>query len=136
MLCIGLLICTGIVYYQNGSFTIGSTNDDLFVYIIPIVALFGYFGSKLLYHKSLQRIKKETPFTQKLQSYLQASMLKYALLEGAGFFSLFAYFNTGNALFLVITFCMILYLYAQKPSLHRMKREIPLRSEEEKDLRL
>lgn len=129
-LCAGLVIGAGYVYFENGNFTVTTTSDDIFLYLVPTLAIGGYFGSKLLYQKLIQKIKKEEPFAQKIQAYLQASLVQYALLEGPGFFALFAYYYSGNALFLVIALCLILYLYTRRPTRTKLEQELPIHHEE------
>jgi len=129
-LCFGLALFTSFAYVQNGEFSTPNVSDDIFVYIVPIVAMAGYFGSKYLYQNFIQKIPKEEHLSTKLQRYQLASLIKCALLEGSAFVALFAYFYSGNAMHLVITLSFLAYLFFQSPTLDKLKNEINLNQEE------
>jgi len=132
-LCIGLAVFGAFAYLQNGSFTVGSEENDVFMYIVPILAMAGYFGSKFIYRNLLQNLPKEEPLGKKLQRYQLAVIIQYALLEGPAFLALFAYYYTGNAMHLVVAISLLVYLFFQRPTLEKLKRELPLSLEEEKE---
>lgn len=125
-LCIGLVIFAGFAFLQNGSFEVGADSSDVFVYIVPIVAMAGYFGSKFVYQNRIRNLPKEEPLKTKFQRYQLASILKYALIEGPAFLALFAYYYSGNALHLVIAFSLMVYLFFQRPTLEKLKSELSL----------
>lgn len=127
------LIAFGIfTYYQNSSFIARMNPQDLFIYIVPVVAAAGYFLSQLLFKKKLATISKEDKLQIKLGKYQTASLIKYALLEGAGFLALMAYYWSGNALHLVIAIALIAYLFVQRPTADKIKKELPLTFDEQK----
>lgn len=132
-LCVGLAIFAAFAYFHNGSFAVGTDSTDVFIYIVPIVAMAGYFGSKLVYQKLLRNLHQEESLKTKLQRYQLAAILKYALLEGPAFLALIAYYYSGNALHLVIALSLVVYVFFQRPTLKKLKSELPLRLEEEKE---
>lgn len=132
-LCTGLAVFGAFAFMQNGNFNVNSRADDVFIYIVPIVAMAGYFGSKFIYKNLLQNLPREEPLMKKLQRYQMASIIQYALIEGPSFLALFAYFYSGNAMHLVIAISLMLYLFILRPSLQKLKNELPLSLEEEKE---
>lgn len=131
-LCAGLMLLAIFVSFKNGDFTARMNRQDIFIYIVPIVAAAGYFLSQLVFKKQLESISRDVNLSIKLGKYQIASVIKYALLEGPGFLALMAYFWSGNALYLVIAIALIVYLFVQRPTVAKIKKELPLTSEEEK----
>ncbi len=131
-LCAGLLLFTALAYWQNSGFKVAATSGDIFVYIVPTVAMLGYFGSKFIHQKLIGNLPKEEKLPHKLARYQAASLIKYALIEGPALIALFAYFQSGTALYLVIALALLIYLYAQRPTQKRLLQEIPLNFEEKK----
>lgn len=131
-LCAGLALFAIFVYFKNGDFTARMNQQDIFIYIVPIVAAAGYFLSQLVFKKQIASIAREEKLPIKLAKYQIASLIKYALLEGPGFLALMAYFWSGNALYLVIAIALIVYLFVQRPTAEKIKKELPLTLVEQK----
>jgi len=131
-LCTGILLIAGFAYLQNGNFTANMNGEDIFIYIVPIVAAVGYFASQLIFKKLVSALKKEDVLQTKLAKYQSASLIEYALIEGPAFLALFAYNGNGNALHLVIAVALIAYLFAQRPTATRLIKELPLTLDEQK----
>lgn len=131
-LCAVLLLFGIFAYYQNGGFMARMNPQNIFIYIVPIAAAAGYFLSQLLFKKQVHAISYEETLSTKLGKYQIASLLKYALLEAPGFLALMAYSWSGNALYLVIAIALIVYLFIQRPTAEKIKKELPLSLEEQK----
>lgn len=132
-LVVGLVLFAGFAYVQIGGFAIASTEISFMVYLVPTIAVAGYFGSKYIFGRQIQKILRETPLSEKLQQYFSAAIIQYAVIEGPGFLALLAYFTSGNALFLVIAICLIVYLYTRKPTYQKLKNELQLSYAEQKE---
>lgn len=130
-LCMGLIFCSGFVFMQNGGFEV-ALNNDVFIFVVPIIAITAYFGNKWVYQNLIQNLPKTEALSKKLQRYYAASLVKYAIIEGASFLALFAYYYKGTAMHLVIALCLMIYLFFQRPTLERLKQELPLNLEEKK----
>ena len=131
-LCAGLAIFAFIAYYQIGDFTAQMNQRNIFIYLVPVLAAAGYFLSQFFFKKQVEAISKEESLSVKLGKYQTASIFKYALLEGPGIVALMAYYWSGNALHLVIAIALIVYLFAQRPTADKIKKELPLTYEEQK----
>lgn len=133
LLCAGIGLFTGFVILQNGSFKVASDHSSPFIYIVPLIAIAGYFGSKFIYMNLIQNLPKEEDLSKKLQRYQIANIIKYALIEGPALLALGMYYVEENALYLVIAICLLIYLIVQKPSFEKLKNELKLRLEDEKE---
>ncbi len=134
-LTIGLVAFTLFVYFQNPSFIVQTDFNDPSVYIVPIVAVMGYFLSKFLFQKQLQEVRLEGTLKTKLGKYQTASLIQYALLEGPAFLALFIYYANGNAFYLIIGLSLLAYLIALRPNIDRLIKALPLKQAEEQQLK-
>jgi len=130
----GLLVFSVFAFVQNNGFNTDLTTDSSMLYLVPITALLGYFGSQLLFKKMLSNIKLSDSFDTKLNTYQIASLVKYALIEAPAFIALFVYYTIGNALPLVIAVCLLAYLFVQRPNKEKIINILPLNSEERRAL--
>ena len=128
----GILVFGAITYFNNGSFEANADPNDIFIYVVPIVAAFGYFMSQFLFKKQLQSINRTDELSTKMSKYLSASIVMYALIEGPAFLAIFEYSFSGNALFLVIAIFLVAYLYMQKPTQRKFMDNVPLTMEDKK----
>ncbi len=126
----GLSIFTIWVIFQINSFNTSTNGDNFYLYLVPIFALLGYFGSQLVFKKMTSKINQDTRLEEKLKKYQSALHLKYALIEIPAFLGLYAYYSTGNALPLVISICLLAYLYVQRPNKATIIKSVPLSQEE------
>ncbi|QLG47105.1 hypothetical protein [Costertonia aggregata] len=132
----GLITFMLFAYFQTGGFVASMDQNDTFIYIVPIVAATGYFGSQFMFKKQLQLVKREDVLQTKLGKYFTASLIKFAFIEGAAFLALFAYFSTQNALHFTIAICLIAYLIVQRPTLPKLDQHLPLNMDEKKNLNI
>lgn len=133
-LVVGLVIFTLIAIAQGKGFNTDTDQSNTLLYLVPILALLGYFGSKYLFKKMLSDIKESDALVEKLKKFQSASHVKYALIEAPAFFALYVYYYSGNALPLVIAICLSAYLFVQKPNKEAIKRELPLSRAEQEHL--
>ncbi len=132
-MCLSLVFFAGFAYLKNGNFSATADYSNIFVYIVPVIAMMGYFASKFVYQNLIRNIPKEEPLAKKMQRYQMATIFKYALLEGPAFLALGIYYIDGNALYLVIGISLILYLFFQRPTKEQLKSELPLSLEQTKE---
>ena len=129
-LVIGLAIFTLIAIAQGKGFNTETDESNTLLYLVPVLALLGYFGSKYLFNKMLSGLKESDALIEKLKKCQSASHVKYALIEAPAFFALFVYYDSGNALPLVIAICLLAYLFVQKPNKDNITKELPISKEE------
>jgi hypothetical protein len=93
--------------------------DPLVFYVLAVVlALGGMMGSTILYKVQVRAASQvNSPSKERLMSfYMSAFILKMALLEGPGLFSVVAGLLTHQALFLSITAGLLLLMIIAKPT--------------------
>jgi len=67
--------------------TIGEISEKQYVYLlIPIV---GIIGSQLLFEFNIKKLKSNNENKHKVGEYQTASLMRWAVLEGAAFYSIF-----------------------------------------------
>lgn len=130
----GVSIFLVVSYWQTMEFNAEMDNQNLFLYIVPVFALLGYFGSQFVFKNILSKIRMDAKLDEKLNTYQTASIIKYALIEGPAFLAIVAYNSSGNALPLVIGICLILYLAVQRPNREKIIESLPLTLEEKRKL--
>ena len=130
----GIVLFLVFVYLQNQSFKIDTDSSDVFIYIIPIVAAMGYFGSLFIFKKIVDAITREAILENKLKKYYTASIIKYALIEGPTMIAIVAYYLSCNVLHLIIALSLLVYLFTQRPTNEKITKELKLNREEEKQL--
>lgn len=133
-LLIGLSIFTIWVIFQINTFNTDSNGESIFLYAVPVISTIGYFGSQWIFKKMISKIQLNTRLEDKLKKYQSALHIKYALIEMPAFIGLFAYYNTGNALPLVISICLLAYLAVQRPNKDHIIKNVPLTSEEQSQI--
>lgn len=123
------------VWMQNSAVSYGMRESDFFIYLVPIVALMGYFASKTLFQKMIAAIALDHETKAKLGKYQTASLIKYALLEGPALLSFFAFMQERNALYLAIGIGLCLLLAFERPTKKNLEQQLPLTWEEKQSLK-
>lgn len=130
----GLSIFTIWIILQINSFNTSTNGENLYLVMVPILALLGYFGSQWVFKKMTSKIKVTEHLEEKLKKYQSALHLKYALIEVPAFVGLYVYYSSGNALPLVITICLLAYLFVQKPNKENIIKSITLTQDEKNQI--
>ncbi len=132
VLTFGVFLFTIIVFMMADKVILGYTDSEsVFIYIVPIVAMIGYFGSNYFFNKQLTGMVKSKSLKEKLMLYLQASIVRFAFLEGAAFFSSVSFMINNNVFYLVISLLLILYLFKLRPTKKKLIGHLSLSLEEE-----
>lgn len=134
-LVFGLVIFSGISYFSGVGF-VGQfeVTGDVFIYLIPIAAMFGYFGSKIYFKKQLETIKKSDPLPSKLAKYQMASIVKYAFIEGPALLAFFIFMGNGYTLYFSIAVCLVFYLAVQRPTKDKLIQDLNLSPTEQQEM--
>ena len=127
----GLGIFTLIAISQGKGFNTSTDSANPLLYVVPVAALLGYFGSQVVFKKMISKVSLSESLETKLKKYQSASHIKYIIIEVPAFLSLFVYFGTGNALPLIIAICLLAYLIAQRPNKNKILEILPLTNEEQ-----
>ena len=139
MLVIWLSLIGGQVFFgliafylnNNGSYDPeGKELKDIFMYLVPVFAVYGVIAGSIIFKKKLNSSKSKTSLIEKLNDYRAALIIRYALLEGATFFSLVSYLMTGDQLFLYISILIIAIFIILKPSAEKVINDLELNPNE------
>lgn len=122
----GLFLFSVFAYLQVSDFNTNTEGLGLFLFIVPVLALMGYFGSQILFKKQMSKLTMQYSLEMKLQKYKSATNLKYILIEAPAFIGIFIYMNSGNALPFVISICLFAYLVSQRPTKQHIIQNLPL----------
>jgi len=125
-------VVLGIFFYtqvQNPHLDF-SDSGDVFLAIIPLIAITGIFLGGFIFKKMIGSIPKDLGLRQKLARFQTASIIKYAFLEGPALFSIVIFQNTQNLAHSIIAAFLIFYLFLQKPTKDKVERHLDLLGEE------
>jgi len=122
-------LLTGVIFYMNTELITNGTQNDIFIYVFPLIALGGIFASKFLFNLFIKNLKNHETLQAKLAGYQTASLIKFALIEGPAFLNIVWFSQTGNLLYLTIGGVLILFLFMQRPKAEKIETELELNSE-------
>lgn len=112
-----------------------SMSGDVYIYIIPTLALLGYFASNYIFRKQLSTIDRKESLQSKQAKYQSAVILKYAFIEGPALFAFMQFMNQGYTLYFTIGACLTIYLASLKPSKSKVVEELQLNNKEQEELK-
>jgi hypothetical protein len=122
-------LLTGTVFYMNTELNTNGTQNDIFIYIFPVIALAGIFASKVLYRLFLNPLKQKEQLQDKLAGLQSASFIQYALIEGPAFLNIIWFSQTGNLLYLTIGAVLLIYLFTLRPTKTKIENDLELKGE-------
>ena len=106
-------------------------NPVFYIYLVPSIAILAYFGSKLVFKQELSKIDKSATLAQKFAKYQAASILKFALIEGAALLALVEFMSTRYSLYFTIAICLVAYLAFQNPTKNKLITNLQLKPDEQ-----
>jgi len=133
-LVLGITVIGIFAWVSQKGVSYGIAENDIFIYVVPLAALMGYFASKALFQRMLSAITIADETSSKIATYQTASLVKYALIEGPAFLALIAFMLNGNALHLSIGIGLWLLLAYDRPTKAKLARDLPLTMEEKQQL--
>ena len=126
----GLLLFGTYVYLQNNEWElILSNSNDIFFFIVPVLAISGILLGNYLYKKQIDTLSNNNSLKGKLVGFQTASLIKYALIEGPAFLGIRVSMNNGNLLYLIISTGLIAYFFTQRPTREKIERDLNLNRE-------
>ncbi|EDP94851.1 hypothetical protein KAOT1_01455 [Kordia algicida OT-1] len=103
--------------------------NTIFLLVYPFIVLSALMMSYIVPKMLLKNARKATDLTAKLNSYRTVSMVKFIVLEGSAMLGVVFYLLSKNGIFLTIAALLIIYLIAQRPTLHKVENDLELRGE-------
>lgn len=124
---LGLLFLTVHSLFRDGNPTVGlAGSGDIGVYMVPLIAMIGYFGGNFIFNRTLINIKNKDDVTQKSISYIRVAALRYGFLGLPALIGILTYRENNNIFYLVIVASLILYLFKLRPSRKKMIGDLDL----------
>ncbi|MFD2099409.1 hypothetical protein [Flagellimonas iocasae] len=103
-----------------------SDSDDMFLAIVPVVAMVGIFLGDFLFRKMVKSIPSNMGLKEKLARFQTACIISYALLEGPALFCIVIFYNTQNFAYLFIGLFLLFYLYLKRPTKDKVLNQLNL----------
>ena len=100
--------------------------DDYYVYVVPLLAIIGFFGGYVLFKKQLKMIRYKSPMSDKLSAYQNALIIRFALLEIPSLFAIAAYMITGNLFYLAVSGFLMIYFIFLRPTTEKIDTDLQL----------
>lgn len=130
----GMCLFAVVVFFLKQSTVVKFNKDDVFTFIVPVMAIMGVFASSFLFGKALPNAQKQTAVYRKFSMYQTATIMRYAFLEGPALFATIVYFLTGNFLYLLIAIAIIAYFITLRPTKDKLTDDLKLSYEEQQEL--
>jgi len=120
-----------VQYFQVKETKLEFTNtEDTFRYLVPIIAVLGYYFGKRLYDSKVKELKNKETLVEKLSMFQTGFVLKMTLLEGPALLGIVAFSQEGNLYFLIIAGILLLIIALQKPNKLNIQAVLNLSSEQ------
>jgi hypothetical protein len=114
-----------VAFAQTTRMYFGVMNmDDEFVFIVPVLALGGFFGGYLIFKKQKYVLREKEGFQEKLSGYQSVLITRFALIQGPSLFSIIAYILSGNVFFLLITGLLSVYFIFLRPTREKIETDL------------
>lgn len=107
------------------SFTIPAVSD-VFVLIVPLMAVACIIVGTIVYTALIKRVKKLDTLSGKLQLYLSANLVRCALAQAPSLFGIVASLLTFNLFYLGISALMVMYMLSFRPTSERIDTALDL----------
>ena len=140
ILVVHIAFIIGLVFFGLISFllqlkgfgSIGQEINTAFIYLVPIIAIGGIIGSKLIFKRKLNDCSNKSNLYEKLTEYRSALIIKFAIIEGATFISIISYLLTGDLILLAIAGLLIIVFLTYRPTKEKLFFDLELSHSEKK----
>lgn len=123
---LGLLVFSLDSYFMAKPMINSFPKRDLGLYLVPLTAMMGYFGSQFIFSRMLKSAEKENDIPQKMVRYLRTSIYRYIFLGGAALVGILAFRESRYVFYLVIVVSLIAYLLKLRPSKKKVIHDLKL----------
>lgn len=121
---LGQVIFAVLAFLLNysGRFTLVLKSQDQLLQVISILlSITGFFVGSSLFQKRMLQLRETSPgFKTKLTTYRSASLVQWALLEGASLFCIICFMLAGNYSFLGLAATLMLVFAIIGPTKQKM----------------
>lgn len=130
----GLCMISGIAIFLKQGEKMTDNFGELFVIIIALIAAAGFVMGSYIFRKRIADSMGKT-MIEKLVIYRQATIVRFALLEGPGILSIVLFFLTGNYLYMVISGAMVFFMILNRPTDDMIATHLMLTEEDKQQMK-
>ncbi|TAE00075.1 MAG: hypothetical protein EAZ97_07055 [Bacteroidetes bacterium] len=110
-------------------------NEDIFSYVVPLVCVAEVAMAYFLFPIRLKDAIKQETLSKKMEGFLSASLIKWAILEGGALFSVAVFFITANKMYAAWYGFMALVFVLNRNDARHLVSLLKLNKTEEKIVR-
>ncbi|MDP2364212.1 MAG: hypothetical protein Q8M94_10645 [Ignavibacteria bacterium] len=107
---------------------------NIFMFVVPAFAIVMIFLSRFMYNKISQQVNGASSLFEKIGKYRTAKIVSWAMLEGAGLFSIVAFIITHSEFFLIVFFVIVGAFILSKPSIEEFMNDFKIEVNEQDEL--
>ncbi len=135
-LLIGLILFALLAYFgfAKNMDKADKSLQNILMYTVPIFVIVEIFLSRFMYSKFVKQLPDNASLFEKLSKYRTAKIISWALLEGAGLFTIVAFILTKTDFFLIIFIVDIIALIFSKPSIDQFTNDFKVEGNERNEL--
>lgn len=135
-LLIGLILFALLAYFgfAKNMDKADKSLQNILMYAVPIFVIVEIFLSRFMYSKFVKQLPDNASLFEKLSKYRTAKIISWALLEGAGLFTIVAFILTKTDFFLIIFIVDIIALIFSKPSIDQFTNDFKVEGNERNEL--
>jgi ABC-type protease/lipase transport system fused ATPase/permease subunit len=136
-LLIGMIIFSVIVVVLMMTMSLfeedAASLHQVMKFVVPVISLAAFIGSGFLFKKKMDAVKQATgiSFGYRMDQYRNASIVRWAMLEGAVMLALIAQLLTKNYYYSIFIFLLLVFFFLYAPSAEKIKTQLQLNSEEQ-----
>lgn len=125
---------TAIFIVVSGKMIRNTELENILMFIVPTLAVGMIFLSRFIYAKITQQSYMPISLHLKIGKYRMAKILSWAMLEGAGLFSIISYILTASYLFTVVFVVILIAYFLSKPSTDEFVNDFIIEGNERNEL--
>ena len=134
-----LALVAGIIFFMlialflqfNGFGKMGKEFNTIFIYVASLFVLVGISASYLISKRKLKACLSKPTLLEKLNSYREVLVLKFALLEAPAFFVIVVYLLTGNLFYIGLAILTLIFFVIHRPTVTSTITDLALNSKEQ-----
>ena len=132
----GLIFFALLAYYFPNRQEVDPNESllNILTYIVPTFAVIEIFLLRFMYSKHIQQIQSNATLFEKIGKYRTSKIISWALLEGAGLFSIVAFIITQSEFFLIVFFVILGAFILSKPSIEEFLNDFKIEVNEKDEL--
>lgn len=129
----GVALFCAVVYF-GGMATPDDEMANMFKFIIPGVAAMSLVMGRIATQPILQKAKQESTLMDKLNVFRNASIIRWALMEGASLFAVIGFMLSGQMVFLAVALAGMAYIFTLRPTPEKAAADLGLTDAEYREI--